>query len=81
MAAAVGDGYPNAGLAMRIKIFRDGLQGKVSDGILVRASTVVREDGDAARAYQVQEAFLRQLVAATDRRGHALVADTAQVRR
>ena len=77
----VGDGYPNAGLAMRIKIFRDGLQGKVSDGILVRASTVVREDGDAARAYQVQEAFLRQLVAATDRRGHALVADTAQVRR
>ena len=65
---------------MRIKIFRDGLQGKVSDGILVRASTVVRDDADAPRAYRLQEGFLRQLVAATDRRGHALVADAAQVR-
>lgn len=70
----VGDGYPNAGLAMRAKIFRDGLAGKVSDGILVRSSILVRDQAEAAGAYKVQEQFLSQLVAMTDPRGLALVA-------
>jgi len=70
----VGDGYPNAGLAMRTKIFRDGLQGKISDGILVRASMLVPDGAAAPAAYAAQEQFLRQLVAATDARGTPLVA-------
>lgn len=60
----VGDGYPNAGFAMRVKIFRDGLQGKISDGLLVRSSIIVSNAGEAKDAYAVQETFLRQLVAA-----------------
>ena len=60
----ISDAYPQGGMAMRMQIFRDGLQGKVSDGVLVRASMVVRNRGDAADAYGVQARFLRQLVAA-----------------
>jgi hypothetical protein len=58
---------------MRMQIFRDGLRGKVADGILVRSSMLVRDDSEAPGAYAVQQDFLKQLVAASDPRGHALV--------
>lgn len=70
----ISDAYPQGGFDMRMKIFRDGLAGKVADGILVRASTLVRDQSETAAAYAVQQDFLRQLVAANDARGHALVA-------
>ena len=73
----ISDAYPQGGFAMRMQIFRDGLRGKVADGILVRASMLVRDDSEAAAAYTVQENFLRQMVAASDPRGHALVARSA----
>ena len=69
----VGEGYPQGGLAMRMHIFRDGLAGKVDDAILVRASTVVRDEREAPAAYALQQQFLRALVAATDAGGQALV--------
>lgn len=69
----VGRGYPQGGLAMRIQIFRDGLAGKIDDAILVRASTVVRDDREAPAAYALQQQFLRQLVAATQAGADALV--------
>ena len=70
----IGDAYPQGGFAMRMKIFRDGMGGKVVDGILVRASTQIRDADQAAKAYAVQEDFLRQLVAAADMREPTLVA-------
>jgi exosortase B len=70
----VGDGYPNAGLAMRTKIFRDGLGGKISDGMLVRSSIVVRDASEAPAAYATQQAFLRELVASVKPGARALVA-------
>jgi len=70
----ISDAYPDGGFAMRMKIFRDGLHGKVSDGILVRASMLVRDDSEATASYAVQQDFLKQLVAAVGPRGHALVA-------
>jgi exosortase B len=69
----VGEGYPQGGLAMRMQIFRDGLKGKIDDAILVRASTVVRDDSEAPAAYALQQQFLSALVAATDAGGKALV--------
>ncbi len=69
----ISDAYPQGGFAMRMQIFRDGLRGKVADGILVRSSMLVRDDTEAPAAYAVQQDFLRQLVAASDARGHALV--------
>jgi exosortase B len=69
----ISDGYPQGGFAMRMQIFRDGLRGKVADGILVRSSMLVRDDSEAPGAYAVQQDFLKQLVAASDPRGHALV--------
>lgn len=65
---------------MRMKIFRNGLQGRVSDGILVRSSMTVRGSADAANACVVREGFQRQLVAASGVRGKTLTARTLQVR-
>lgn len=70
----IGAAYPQGGLAMRGQIFRDGLAGKIDDGILVRASSLVRGDADAPQAYQLQARFLAQLVAATAAPGQLLVA-------
>ncbi len=69
----ISDAYPQDALAMRMKIFRDGLQGRISDGILVRSSMLVRDAGDAATAYATQERFLRSLVNATRPRAPTLV--------
>lgn len=71
--ARIGDAYPQSLLAMRMKIFRDGLQGKVSDGVLVRSSMLVRDAADAPAAYVTQEHFLRSLVNAIHPRALALV--------
>lgn len=69
----VGDGYPQTGLDMRMQIFRDGLAGKVDDAILVRASTVVRDEREAPAAYAVQQQFLSALVQATSVAGALVV--------
>jgi exosortase B len=70
----IGDAYPEGGLAMRMKIFRDGLAGSVADGILVRSSILVHDEAEAGKAYAIQEQFLTQLVASADPRGQALIA-------
>lgn len=72
--------YPKGGLAMRVKILCNGLQGRVSDGILVRSSMTVRGRADAANACVVREEFQRQLLAASGARGKTVIARTLQVR-
>lgn len=58
----IGDAYPGDGMAARMKILREGLHGKVLDGILVRASTVLEDESDSVTAYQNQEKFLKDLL-------------------
>ncbi|MDB5774660.1 MAG: xrtB [Herbaspirillum sp.] len=58
----IGDATPRGGLAMRMKILRDGIGGKISDGMLVRASSMIRDEPDAQAAYRRQEAFLADLM-------------------
>ena len=58
----IGDAYPGDGMAARMKILREGLHGKVLDGILVRASTVLESESDSGAAYQNQEEFLKDLL-------------------
>ncbi len=58
----IGDAYPGDGMAARMKILREGLHGKVLDGILVRASTVLDDESNSGAAYQNQEEFLKDLL-------------------
>ena len=58
----IGDAYPGDGMAARMKILREGLHGKVLDGILVRASTVLEDESDSVTAYQNHEKFLKDLL-------------------
>lgn len=58
----IGDAYPGDGMAARMKILREGLHGKLLDGILVRASTVLSSESDAEEAYAQQEQFLKDLL-------------------
>jgi EpsI family protein len=58
----IGDEYPIGGIAQRMKILRDGLKGKVVDGILVRASTVLGDETESAPAYAQHEKFLADLL-------------------
>lgn len=61
----VGDTYSSSALKTRMHILREGLAGRIPDGILVRASMIVDNNKSADAAYPVMEEFLYQLVSAT----------------
>ena len=50
---------------MRWTIFRDGLRGRVPDGLLVRTSSLAASAGDAERELELQHAFLSDLYRAS----------------
>ncbi len=52
----------------RLHILKEGLRGRVPDGVLVRASVRVRDEQDAAAAWPLAESFLRELAAASPER-------------
>ncbi len=60
----IGDAFPEGGLDTRMKLLRDGLDGKVPDGILVRASSLINAPAEASDAYRLQDDFLKDFVAA-----------------
>lgn len=70
----IGDEYPVGGMAQRMKILRDGLKGKVVDGILVRASTVLGDETESAPAYVLQEKFLASLLSSLPKEKQMLLA-------
>ncbi|OWY30973.1 exosortase B [Herbaspirillum robiniae] len=70
----IGDSFPDGGLAARIKIFREGMAGRISDGILVRASSLMRESGQESAAYALQQRFLLDLEAAMSKSNPGLLA-------
>lgn len=64
----VGDRTMTSGLAMRLKIIQDGLfKGRLDDGILVRVSSVIADESQAADAYSLQEKFLTDFVGSVER--------------
>jgi exosortase B len=58
----IGDIFPRSASQSRWYIFRQGMSGKVPDGILVRASSVQTGADGTDRAYQTQHQFLGDLV-------------------
>lgn len=57
----VGNEYPRGGLDARMVIFKDGLKGKIDDGILVRASIIIANEAGADAAFEKQERFMADL--------------------
>ena len=58
----IGDSFALSGLEMRIKILKEGLKGKLTDGTLVRVSTIITQESDASDAFKIQEKFLVNLI-------------------
>ena len=67
----VGDKATRTSLEQKIQQMRYGLTGKVPDGMLVRVSTI---DTDEAAAYQIQTAFIQDMLAAIDTQGRLRIA-------
>lgn len=60
----VGQRYGGDGLGTRLYLLREGLEGRVPDGILVRASQRLPTNADPKQSYAVLDQFLRDLTAA-----------------
>lgn len=61
----IGTLYSEDAFETRLRILRDGLAGRIPDGILVRASMRLRRPEDANEAWPLLDKFLHQLVDAT----------------
>ncbi len=73
----VGDSTLTSGLQMRIKIIKDGLfKRRLDDGILVRVSSVISDEGKQSEAYALQEAFLKEFVDAVEKQSPGLLIPT-----
>lgn len=59
----VGQRYGGDGLGTRLYLLREGLHGRVPDGILVRASQRLPLHADPQQSYAVLDQFLRDLTA------------------
>jgi EpsI family protein len=59
----IGGTYSESAWQTRWTIFREGMNGRMTDGILVRVSQRVNPGVDPEHSYRVQQEFLQQLVA------------------
>jgi EpsI family protein len=76
----VGERLANDPWSVRWTIFRDGLAGRVPDGLLVRASSLAESPATAEQELRLQHAFLADLYAATpETTRRFLAAETAVV--
>lgn len=69
--------YSESAWQTRLYILKVGLEGLIPDGILVRASQIVppgATEAEIERLYQVQEAFMQDMVVATPEAGKMLLA-------
>jgi EpsI family protein len=65
----LGEGFSSGAVATRLTLLKEGLLGNIPDGILVRVSTRTRDGAESQAAFAIQQAFLRALINALDRRG------------
>lgn len=68
-----GDAFPRGGVETRLKLIRDGFNGNVPDGILVRASSLLADPAEQDAAYALQKQFLVDLAQSVDAQGRALL--------
>jgi EpsI family protein len=61
----IGHVYSSSAWATRLHILQEGLKGRMTDGILVRASQYVPSDQDQEAAFKLQEQFMADLVQAS----------------
>jgi len=61
----IGDTYSGSPWRIRWQIMQEGLQGRMTDGILVRVSQRVAADADPAPTHALLESFAKDLVQAT----------------
>lgn len=57
----------------RLEILREGLHGRIPDGILVRVSQALSPSASADSSYEVQDDFIRALFLALDAKGRRLL--------
>lgn len=69
----IGTRYGGDGLSTRLYLLREGFQGRVPDGILVRASLRLPANPTATPDYPLLDQFLRDLVAAAPAPARALL--------
>jgi EpsI family protein len=69
----IGRLYSESPLETRLHILREGLAGRISDGVLVRASLPIADAANAGHAFRMAEGFLTELVAATPPAARALL--------
>jgi EpsI family protein len=70
----VGDRISPDAWETRWILFKDGIEGYVPDGILVRASSLIDRDSDVQHALQLQGAFLADLYSSLSPQGRATIA-------
>lgn len=69
----VGENATLPGLDRKLNQLAYGLTGRVPDGMLVRVSSI---DTDVQRAYQLQDAFIEEMLAATNHKQRTRIAGT-----
>lgn len=69
----IGSLYSENAFETRMHIFKEGLQGRVPDGILVRASQRIRSTDEAKDSFPILDEFLQELVAASPATTKALL--------
>ena len=69
----IGESYSDSPWTTRMVIIREGLKGRMTDGVLVRFSQRIPPGTDPTEAYTLQEQFARQFVAAVRQDGRALL--------
>jgi EpsI family protein len=69
----IGSLYSENAFETRTYILKEGLAGRVPDGILVRASVRIQTESEAATAFPILEQFLTEFVAASPPNARALL--------
>jgi EpsI family protein len=69
----IGEEISESAWQSRLAILREGLQGRIPDGILVRISTAYPEGHFEPRAYRVQTEFLHDLLSSLQPRAQQLL--------
>lgn len=73
----VGSTFTESSWDSRKAIIAYGFSGRLPDGVLVRASTILRRASEAPAGYELNEGFLRELTAAVSEPTRALILGTA----
>lgn len=69
----IGESYSDSPWTTRMVIIKEGLRGRMTDGVLVRFSQRISPGADPGEAYARQEQFAKQFVAAVRQDGRTLL--------